>query len=138
MPYLMEFEHQFKYLSLQGGIWIPAYLSSGGAPVRCEAKIDTGSEFCVFQREIAEQLGLDVESGYRMPLHSPGGAVETYCHEVVLYTFDFSFESSVCFVSNPHFPRNLLGRNGWLTHLQLGIIDYEETVYLSLYSQSQP
>lgn len=138
MAYLMEFEHQFKYLSLKGGIWIQAYLSVGGAPVRCEAKIDTGSEYCVFQREMADKLGLNVESGYRMPLDSPGGVVETYCHEVTLHTLALSFESIVCFVSNPYFPRNLLGRNGWLIHLKLGIIDYEQTIYLSPYSQSQP
>lgn len=136
MSYLMEFEHQFKYLSLKGGIWIPLYLSIGSVSVKCEAKVDTGAEYCVFQRAVADKLGLDVESGYRMPLDSPGGVVETYCHEVVLHTFDLSFEAIVCFVSNPLFPRNLLGRNGWLIHLKLGIVDYEGTLYLSQYAQS--
>jgi hypothetical protein len=137
MPYLLEFAHQFRYLSLKGGIWMPVYLSVGDALVKCEAKIDTGSEFCVFQRAMADKLGLNVESGYRMSLDSPGGTVETFCHEVVLHTFDLSFASIVCFVSNPDFPRNLLGRNGWLTQLKLGIVDYEETLYLSSYEPSQ-
>lgn len=138
MPYQLEFEISHKYLSSRGGIWIPALLQVGDQQVKCDAKIDTGADYCVFRREVAEILGLEVESGYRTMLSSAGGRVETYQHEVTLSTFGLSFQSFVYFASHYEFPRNLLGCSGWLNLLKLGIIDYEKTVYLSLYSQSQP
>lgn len=138
MSHQLEFEIRHQYVSSRGGIWIPALLQVGDQQVKCEAKIDTGADYCVFRREVAESLGLEVESGYRTLLSSAAGRVETYQHEVQLATFDLSFQSFVCFASHYEFPRNLLGCAGWLNLLKLGIVDYEETVYLSLYSQSQP
>lgn len=135
MPYHLEFAISHKYVSQRGGIWIPALLQVGDQQVTCDAKIDTGADYCVFRREVAESLGLEAESGYRTMLSSAGGRVETYQHEVTLYTLGLSFQSFVCFASHYEFPRNLLGCTGWLNLLKLGIIDYEETLYLSPYSQ---
>jgi hypothetical protein len=33
----------------------------------------------------------------------------------------------------PNLPRNLLGRQGWLRNLKLGIVDYDYLLYLSAY-----
>ncbi|MGH9751482.1 MAG: hypothetical protein ACREA2_01755 [Blastocatellia bacterium] len=39
----------------------------------------------------------------------------------------------VYFTKYPNLPRNLLGRQGWLRNLKLGVIDYENLLYLSAY-----
>jgi predicted aspartyl protease len=137
MAYQLEFEISHKYLSSRGGIWIPALLQVGEQQVKCDAKIDTGADYCVFRREVAESLELEVEAGYRTMLSSGAGSVETYQHEVTLSTLGLSFQSFVCFASHYEFPRNLLGCAGWLNLLKLGIVDYEEMIYLSPYAQSQ-
>lgn len=42
--------------------------------------------------------------------------------------------SAVClFAKYPGLPRNLLGRRGWLRNLRLGLIDYDNLLYLSAY-----
>ena len=137
MPHQLEFDIEYRYASIKGGIWIPAILSAGADSTGVEAKVDTGCEYCVFQREVADQLGLEVESGYRLRLGSPGGDVETYTHLIRLETLGLSFDSVVCFRADYGFTRNLLGRNGWLNQVKLAVIDYEETLFISPYNQPQ-
>ncbi|HMY76255.1 MAG TPA: hypothetical protein PLQ88_30840, partial [Blastocatellia bacterium] len=136
MPHVLEFELRHRYLSREG-IWIPATLVFGGKMVDCRAKMDPGAEFCVFRRDVADELKIEVEQGYPLMMDSPGGQVETFGHEVVLRTFDYAFETMVYFASNPYFTRNLLGRNGWLNQVKLAVIDYEETLFISPYNQPQ-
>ena len=33
----------------------------------------------------------------------------------------------------PNLPRNILGRQGWLRNIKLGIVDYENMMYLGRY-----
>ncbi|MGH9916452.1 MAG: hypothetical protein ACRD63_14325, partial [Pyrinomonadaceae bacterium] len=55
-------------------------------------------------------------------------------HEVVLLTFDLAFQTTVYFSANYGQERNLLGRFGWLQQVRLGIIDYDEDLYLGAYN----
>ena len=49
-------------------------------------------------------------------------------------TFTEAMQSVVYFAKYPGLPRNLLGRQGWLRNLRLGVIDYDNLLYLSHYS----
>lgn len=40
----------------------------------------------------------------------------------------------VYFAADDYFPRNLLGRHGWLDQVRVGVIDYEGLLFLSRYS----
>ncbi|MGH9755458.1 MAG: hypothetical protein ACREA2_21985 [Blastocatellia bacterium] len=51
-----------------------------------------------------------------------------------MQSFDFSFQSLVYFAKEYELPRNLLGSIGWLRNLRLGLVDYEELLYLTSYS----
>ncbi|MEP7343168.1 MAG: hypothetical protein ABI977_35915 [Acidobacteriota bacterium] len=44
------------------------------------------------------------------------------------------FKVSVYFAKYPGLERNLLGRSGWLRNLRLGLIDYDNLLYLSEYN----
>jgi hypothetical protein len=61
------------------------------------------------------------------------GGLDAFGHNVTLQTGDIAFQSFVYFAKYPNLPRNLLGRRGWLRNLRLGLIDYDNLLYLSAY-----
>lgn len=133
MPHQLDFKTSYRYLTAKGGIVIPAELTVGTTSVDCEVKIDTGANYCLFERDIADSLGLDLESGHPLKMSTLTGSFLTYGHEVTLQTFDLSFDVMVYFASDYGVTRNLLGRYGWLQQVRLGLVDYDEMLYLSAY-----
>lgn len=132
MSYPLNFTERFKYDSSEIGITVNAILKYGGKEFQGKAKVDTGAQYCLFSREIGEFLGIDIESGIPQPMGSLTGSLETFGHEVTLGTLGLFFDTTVYFAKS-RVPRNLLGRNGWLTLLRLAIIDYDAEIYLSRY-----
>jgi hypothetical protein len=65
MGYQMSFATLVQYDPGQPSITVTATLSLSQDQITCEAKVDTGASWCIFARELAEQLGLEVESGMR-------------------------------------------------------------------------
>lgn len=118
------------------GIEIPVTLFvSTDRSVRLQSKLDTGASFCIFQREYAEQLGLEVESGIPMTLETVTGSFQAFGHSLRLQCFGHEIESVVYFAATLNFPRNVLGRTGWLDRFRLGLVDYESALYLSPYNE---
>jgi hypothetical protein len=130
----LSFDVTFVYPDRADGITIPTVLSFGDRIVNTSAKVDPGSEYCVFSREIGEKLGLDIERGIPQPMGSLTGTLDTFGHEVTIQTFDIAFQTIIYFAKYQALPRNLLGRVGWLRHLRLAIIDYESKIFLSQHS----
>lgn len=65
---------------------IPVEISYEGRKLRYAALIDSGADFCIFDGEVGEQIGIDVLSGIREVfggIQERGGA-EAFLHEVVL------------------------------------------------------
>lgn len=133
MPHSLTFDLRYKFDTLKAGITIPVTLRSGSNIASSDAKVDTGAEFCVFQRELGEHLGLDIESGHRIKLNSLGGAVIAFGHTLTLRAFHLEFDSTVYFAQEYGLPRNLLGRDGWLQKVRMAVIDYDAEIYLSPY-----
>ena len=65
MPHELSFATRASYDTRLKGITIEARLFWGAQSVICQAKIDTGGQACLFMREIADTLSLDLESGHR-------------------------------------------------------------------------
>jgi Aspartyl protease len=133
MPFPLDFNIRYEYNSLRSGIFIPGALRLGETAIPCDAEVDTGSQVCVFQRELGVSLGVDVEAGHRIVLSSLGGAVVAFGHFVTLHTLGLEFDSVVYFAEEYNLPRNLLGRDGWLRKLRPAVVDYDAEIYLSLY-----
>jgi hypothetical protein len=91
------------------GIEIPITIMAGNREVSLLAKVDTGALSCIFQREHAEALELDVESGEPQRFVTATGAFATYGHTVRLSSCDFDLDSMVYFAREYEFPRNVLG-----------------------------
>lgn len=131
MSFSLNFLRKEIYDSLKTGINIEAVLRYGNLQESCFAKIDTGAEVCLFQREIAESLEIDVESGYRERFETLAGGLFAYQHEIELETLGLRFQSTIYFAESYAVRRNLLGRRGWLQPVTLGLNDYDCELYLN-------
>ncbi|MBI1761701.1 MAG: hypothetical protein HYR56_09730 [Acidobacteria bacterium] len=86
---------RFKTTAL--GILIPGALERNGVRAGFEAKVDPGSEYCLFSRELADQLGIEVLDGLPVRLSTLAGGLTANAHWVTLHTLGLSFESFCCF-----------------------------------------
>ena len=133
MTYQQSYQIHHTYNTLSSGIEIRAVLKLGRETVFTEAKVDPGAQVCLFRREHGEMLGLAIESGHRIVLDSLGGTLVAYGHAVTLETLGLEFDSVVYFAEMYGLRRNLLGREGWLQKVRLGLVDYDAALYLSPY-----
>ena len=131
MVYLLEFDKKENYQSLKTGITVDVILRSGNRRHDCSAKVDTGSEVCLFEREVADVLEIDVESGDRENFGTLTSNLAAYQHEIELETLGLRFQTKVYFAEDYAVRRNLLGRRGFLQLVTLGLNDYECELYLS-------
>ena len=131
MTFPIDFQKKAIYPSLDIGITLRAILRYGTLQADCLAKVDTGSQFCLFERGVADDLEIDVESGFREKFSTLGGGIFAYAHEVELETFGLRFQSYVYFAESYAVKRNLLGRQGWLQLVKIGLDDYKSELYLS-------
>lgn len=135
MAYQLNFSQKQRYDSLETGISLEVALQYGGNKTHCRAKIDTGSQACLFERGIGEFLGIPIESGLRREFSTLTGRLTAFGHEVVLESLGLQLQSFVYFAESDAIKRNLLGRQGWLQLLKFGLVDYDSEIYLSLYDE---
>lgn len=132
----LEFAKTYKYDTLKTGISLPVILHSGDVQVEIHAKLDTGSTHCIFERKHGELLDLDIESGAPVTIGTATGKFLAFEHRINLITFGLSWEATVCFIAEEGIKRNILGRQGWLDRVKLGIIDYEGRLLMSPYFEN--
>lgn len=111
-------------------------LVSGVSSVKVDAKLDTGSKFCIFQPGWAIWLGLDLRSGTPERIRTAASSFPAYGHEVTLMVGELEWQTTVYFAEPENFPVNVVGRIGFLDHLQVGLVDYEQLLYLAPYEAS--
>lgn len=131
----VSFDQVHIYNTLKVGITVSVILFSSDVSVDFEAKVDTGSSFCVFERKHAERLNLDVESGELLRISTATDGFDAYGHDLTLLVMGIETYSKVYFAKEEFFTRNVLGRQGWLDRVKLGLIDYEGKLLLSDYGE---
>lgn len=133
MSYQLRFLLAYSYDTRKVGIELPVLLRAGGIETRFDVKVDTGASHCIFERQQGERLGLQIESGIPETFGTAAGAFLTYGHEVTLAVLGLEVTATVYFAADEDFTRNVLGRQGWLDRVRLGLIDYDGQLYLSRY-----
>ena len=133
-PHSLRFATLYEYDTRSLGIELPLSLQSGALSIELHAKIDTGSTLSVFRRDAGEQLGLNIESGQPERIGTVTGNFLAYGHEVILSVLGLEIVTTVYFAADESFTRNVLGRQGWLDRVRLGLIDYDGQLYLSAYN----
>jgi hypothetical protein len=129
----LNFAEEYHYEDDDDGIPLLVKLTYAGTSIEVTAKVDTGSAVCLFSHEDGLDLGVPIEQGIPKRLGGLAGWLDAFGHEVTLQTGEIAFQSFVYFAKHPDLPRNLLGRQGWLRNLKLGVIDYDNLLYLSAY-----
>ena len=129
----LAFSLKHVYPDDPDGIMLEVILRHGDEQVRVPASVDCGAAFCVFSREIGVLLGLDIESGLPKRFGSLAGTLDAFGHDVTIQFAEIVIPATVYFAKHPGIPRNLLGRNGWIRQLRVGLVDYDNTIYLARY-----
>ncbi|MFY9463212.1 MAG: retropepsin-like aspartic protease [Candidatus Sungiibacteriota bacterium] len=95
---------KFKYKKYGPGFLRPVIvieISYQGRTVPYEVLVDSGADFCIFDAQIGELLGLDVVSGKPHTVGGITGAVETYyVHAVTLKVGGWHYAAKVGFLPN--------------------------------------
>ena len=95
--------HQLTFTSIHNygseAVIVPVELESGDKLVRTDAFIDTGATFCVFKRELATALDIDVDSGTPLRFSTVTGGFDAYGHILSVKTFGYSFDVMVYFAA---------------------------------------
>ncbi len=136
MTHSLTFDAAHDYRSSEA-ISVLVTLRYGSQAVEFEAFVDTGSTFCVFDRQHAEMLGIDVEAGTPLRIRTVIGGFDAYEHGVVLSTLGYDFDVRVYFAAHQGLPRNVLGRRGWLDQVRFALIESDGKMYLSKYDDSE-
>jgi hypothetical protein len=130
MAYQLTFDIKHRFKTTDSGITIPVSLAADGYNVVCDAKVDMGAERCLFQRELADHLNLELESGVFARFGTLAGTVPAYGHRITIETLGIAYESLIFFHIAYGMPRNLLGIGGWMEHLHLAVTMDDGTIYL--------
>jgi hypothetical protein len=134
MAETLTFAKVHHYDTKESGITVRVRLVLGAAVDEFPAKVDTGASHCIFERTHGEILGLDIERGAQQTLGTATGGFLAYSHEVTLSVLGIETTTTVYFAANESFTRNVLGRQGWLNIVRLGLVDYDGKLYLSHYN----
>ncbi len=137
MAETIEFDQTYFYSIFDVGITVSVNLFYAEKEVIFDAKIDTGSTFCVFQRLHGELLGLEIETGTRVEIGTATASFTAYGHELTLTVLGIETVATVYFAESEYFDRNVLGRIGWLDCVKLGLIDQEGKLFLSEYKDRE-
>ncbi|HXG85489.1 MAG TPA: aspartyl protease family protein [Pyrinomonadaceae bacterium] len=133
MNHKLEFEKLVSYDSGRSGISVNVELRLDKNKTTFEAKIDTGSTYCIFERIHGERLGIEIEKGLREKIITASGSFWAFAYQLTLAVEGYEFDSTVYFAQDESFHVNVLGRHGWLDRVIIGINDYDGKLYLSRY-----
>lgn len=133
--YAIEYSAIYEYNTLETGISLPVSLRYGSFAVNFEARLDTGSSHCISARSLGENLDLEIESGIQQAFSTAVGSFKAYGHELMISVLGIETVSTVYFAAEEFFTRNVLGRQGWLDRVKLGLVDYEGKLFLNSYNE---
>ena len=95
---------------------IPVKISVGKKSLRYAALIDSGADFCIFHAEIADALGIDIQSGTDIEFAGiqEAGPAKAFLHTVTLTVDDVEFQTSVGFSYHlAPYAYGMLGQKGF-------------------------
>ena len=128
----LDFDAQLDYKETSAGILLPVRLIHGDRSVELRARLDTGAADCLFDSSYADILGLDnpgVERVYR----TVTGTFKAFGYEVTVGTLGLQWPALVFFHTMGNPAHAFVGRRGWLDHVRLGIVHYEQRLFLGQY-----
>jgi len=87
--------------------------------IRLFSLIDTGADYTIFPRWVADKLGVIVEEGKMKLLEGAGGNLLAYIHPLTISICDKEIKIDVCFSEKNDIPEHILGRKDILNNFKL-------------------
>jgi hypothetical protein len=66
------------------------------------------------------------------------GSFISHGHEITLSVLGYEWDTVVYFAETEMLGVNVLGRVGFLDHLRVGLVDYEQLLYCGFYDTESP
>ncbi len=127
----LTFSQKIEYSDNEIGIYFDIFLKADRKNlVAAKVKLDTGADYCVFQKTYADFLDLEVETGNRKEFRTANSSFTAFGHEISIQFLDFEYMTTVYFVTDERFRVSVLGRRGFLDQFQIGLIDYERLLFI--------
>ncbi|OGK12598.1 hypothetical protein A3C98_00690 [Candidatus Roizmanbacteria bacterium RIFCSPHIGHO2_02_FULL_37_15] len=89
---------------------IPLVFLTGGKRIRSQALVDSGATISIFNKEVADSLGVKIEKGDKTILGGVGGRIIGYVHKLHIRVAGKEFICPIVFSSEYLVSFNLLGR----------------------------
>ena len=112
---------------------IPVTVTTETCDIATDALLDSGANISVFRQEIAECLGLQIESGEEILLHGLGGRVIGYIHDVTMIVEQISFPCKVVFSSELTVGVNIIGRQDFFQKFKITFDERNKELTLEQY-----
>lgn len=109
---------------------VPLRLHIGQTRVDSSALIDSGATVSIFKTEIAEKLGIKIETGKEIFLGGVGGHIRGYQHELKIEVAGKKFFCPIVYSREYLVSFNLLGRQEFFKRFK--IIFEEKNKYIKL------
>ena len=129
----LTFDELYDYDTLKIGITLPVLLISGEFETTVDAKLDTGASHSIFARVHGENLGLDIENGEPLKVSTVKETFRVFGHELTIQFLGIELFTKIYFADDEFMRKSVLGRQGFLDRVKLGLIDYEGKLFLSAY-----
>lgn len=109
---------RFKYKKYAPGILrpvIPIEIIHKGISVPYEVLVDSGADFCIFDAQIADILGINVKEGKKMEVAGITGVIEPYyVHPVTIKVGGWPFDIQAGFLPGiAKFGYGVVGQKGF-------------------------
>ena len=112
---------------------IPVTVTTETCDIATDALLDSGANISVFRQEIAECLGLQIESGEEILLHGLGGRVIGYIHDVTMIVEQISFPCKIVFSSELTVGVNIIGRQDFFQKFKITFDERNKELTLEQY-----
>lgn len=98
--------------------------------------IDSGAEYCLFDAEIGESVGLDIKRGAEIETKgvNENAPLKSYVHPVVYELRGVEYSAEIAFTYGLSTPYGILGRYGFFDYFLVTIDEKKEEVELLPYS----
>ncbi len=98
---------------------IPIRIAAADRWIDYEVLVDSGADICVFDAELAEDLGLDVTAGEPATITGATGSPQhVFIHPVELSIAHRTFGARVAFMATPE-PYGLAGQRGFFSQFRI-------------------
>jgi len=95
--------------------------------VRYEVLVDSGADICIFDLEMAELIGLDVEKGDKVFFAGVTGTQRVaYVHDIKINVGGHTLKTRAAFAALPAQGHGFVGQRGFFEFFRV-IFDYQKT-----------